>query len=482
MKARDDQLIVETELRSNIARNQAVLVQCPTGWGKTFLATTVASGAYHKGKRVIFAVHRKQLITQTARTFDSFELPYSFIASGLPCDIDAQLKIASINTLINRLDEHNTDTLVIDEAHLAASPTWSEVIKHYRKSGAKIILLSATPCRLDGRPLSDVADIMVKGPTTSWCIEAGILSKYRVFAPMLPNLHKAGLEGGEYSTSTLDEIYSKPKIIGDAIDSWKEFAPGKRTIVFCHSRERAAELKEAAISAGIGAVYIDGNTRDRATPIAEFANGEAQWLINIGICTEGFDLSAQIGRDVPIEAGIFMRPTNSLALSRQMIGRVLRRKPDPAIIIDMAGLIYQHGLPDYEPEWSLEGNYKSKGFKQSIQPTCICQNCFSVFIPRFACPYCGEVREIKGRKILEKEGLLTEVDILALREAQAKRDEEKNKSKRRQQVGMCKTVEELCALAVDRNYPPGWVYKTAKFKHIPVRIEHVMKIMARLKA
>lgn len=455
MIPRPDQLEVERQLRDAIRDHQSVLVQCPTGWGKTFLGTQIAKGASLKRKRVIFSVHRKQLLKQTAVTFDQFGLEYGYIASGMSANPFANVQIASIDTLRNRLERWPADLLVVDEGHLAAAPTWLKVIDHYRQQGAKIVVLSATPSRLDGKPLRGVADYMILGPSVGWCIQTGILSDYRAFAPQRPDMSGLHVRAGEYITSELDEVFDEPKVTGDALRSWRQFANGKRTIVFCYSRERARKLCDAANQSGIGAVYIDGETKDRETPIREFADGRAHWLINVGLCTEGFDLSAQVGRDVPIEAGIFMRPTASLALARQMIGRVLRRKPEPAIIIDMVNLLAQHGLPEQEPEWTLDGIQSSGKKSDRTIATMTCEQCYACQTPAIKCRYCGHMRLVDGRQVTEEEGELAEIDVRAMRELAEARDQE---FARRRQEGMARTLQDWQRIAAERGYAPGWAY------------------------
>lgn len=450
MIPRPDQIQVENELRQAIREHQSVLVQCPTGWGKTFLGTQIAQGASRKRNRVIFSVHRKQLLRQTAVTFDQFGLQYGYIAAGMPANPFANVQIASIDTLRNRLDKWPADLLVVDEGHLAAAPTWLKVIDHYRQQGAKIIVLSATPSRLDGKPLRGVADHMVLGPSVKWCIENGILSDYRAFAPQRPDMSGLHVRGGDYINSELDEVFDEPKVTGDAIRSWRQFANGKRTIVFCYSRERAKRLCDAANQDGIGSVYIDGETKDRETPIKAFADGRARWLINVGLCTEGFDLSAQVGRDVPIEAGIFMRPTASLALARQMIGRVLRRKPEPAIIIDMVNLLAQHGMPEQEPEWTLDGFQSSARTGTRTIATMTCEQCYACQTPTMRCRYCGHMREVDGRTVTEEEGELAEIDVRAMREFE--------KRELRKEEGMARTLQDWQRIAAQRGYKPAWAH------------------------
>lgn len=477
---RPDQIEVEHRLRAAIREHQSVLVQCPTGWGKTFLAAIAARGASLKRRRAIFSVHRRQLIKQTAVTFDSIGVQYGYIAAGMPANPFAAVQIASIDTLRNRLDAWPADLLVVDEGHLAAAPTWKNVIDHYKSQGAKIIVLSATPHRKDGKPLRGVADFMVKGPSVRWCIDNGILSDYRAFAPVRPDMSGLHVRAGDYIHSELDEAFEEPQVIGDSIASWRRWASGKRTIVFQYSRERGKTMCAAANSAGIPAVYIDGETNpdERYRRIMRFANGEAKWLIGVNLFTEGFDLSAQVGREVPIEAGIFNRPCASLAMARQMIGRVMRRKSEPAILLDHVNLMMQHGLPDAEIDWSLDGEVTGgKKSGEAAIAICRCARCYAYFKPAYKCPDCGAIREIDGREIKEIEGELAELDIEQMRALAAEDFERRQKSDMRRQEGMARTVADLAAIAKERGYRKGWVKMRAEAKKIPCTWDDVARAM-----
>lgn len=453
LQLRPDQEAVYADVRAAIAKHQSVLVQCPTGWGKTALATVIAKGASDKKKRAIFTVHRRDLVRQTALTFDKVGLQYGYVAAGLRANPFAAVQIATIGTLGNRLEQWPADLLVVDEGHLAAAPAWRNIIDHYKAAGAKILVLSATPTRLDGKPLAGVADTMVCGPSVRWLMDSGLLSEYKAYAPARPNMDGLHVRAGEYVTAELEERFDKPTVIGDATAAWKRFAPGKRTLAFAFSRQHGKNLCEAYNAAGISAEYIDGDTSDddRKRRILRFAGGEAWVLVGVNLFCEGFDLSAQVGREVPIEAGAFLRPTKSLALAMQMIGRTLRRKDSPAILMDHVGLFAEHGLPDEDRAWSLEGGVKVRKPGEATIPTCICGKCMGVYRPAYQCPYCGAVREVNGRKVDIREGELAEVEIERMREHQefvGRKIDERG----------CKSLQDWINLAERRGYKPGWAH------------------------
>lgn len=461
---RPDQAAVYEQVREAVRLHQSVLVQCPTGWGKTALATVIALGASEKKRRAIFSVHRKQLVRQTALTFDKVGLRYGYVAAGLSPNPFAAVQIATIGTLVNRLDRWPADLLVVDEGHLAAAPTWRKCIDHYKEQGAKILILSATPTRLDGKPLSAIADHMVRGPSVRWCIDAGILSDYRAFAPVRPDMAGLHVRGGEYVTQELEERFDRPTVIGDAIAAYRKFAAGRRTLAFAFSRQHGRNLCDAYNAAGIRAGYIDGETPDdeRRRIIEIFADGAISILVGVNLFTEGFDLSSQVGREVPIEAGAFLRPTQSLALAKQMIGRCLRRKSSPAIIMDHVNLLTQHGLPDDDTEWTLDGAVSNKKAGERTIAVCVCHSCLGVHKPAYQCPYCHAIREVGGRQIKEVEGELAEIDIQALRQmAQEDFDRRQKHSEhvqRKIEERACRSLEDWRRLALKRGLKQGWAW------------------------
>lgn len=448
------------DMRTALSEHQSILLRAPTGFGKSYVAAYMAQQATMRGKRVIMGVHRKELARQISTTFKAVGIEHGFIASGMPENPRALAQIASADTLKNRPYLLKDCSLFVpDESHLWAAKNRTLLIDLAKEAGAKIVGLSATPQRLDGKPLSGLFDCLVDGPQPAWLIEQGHLSAYRVFAP--PSASTDGIHSrmGDYVTSELEERFDKPSIIGDAVQTWKDRAKGLRTIVFAISRAHGRHVQESYISQGVNAVYIDGTCTDaeRMKAINQFADGVAPVLVNIQLCTEGFDLSQAVGRDVPIEAVQLLRPTKSLALAMQMLGRALRKKPYPAIILDHVGMIKEHGLPDDEREWSLEGRVKKAG--EASIATRTCPECFAVHKPSPYCPECSHEYAVttKGRHIEEMAGELAEIDVDAIRR------------ERKQEVGRAKTLPELVALAKARGYSKGWTAQILKARGRPVK-------------
>ena len=437
---------------------RAILIQLATGGGKTALAAAMIKKALGKGNMIFFVVHRRDLITQTSNTFKDFKIPHGFIASGKPFNPYMNAYICSIDTLKNRLDSAPIPKIVfVDECHLARAKGWQEVVNFYKSKGSWIIGLSATPWRLDGKGLGTLFDDMVCGPSMRELIDQGYLSDYRYFAPSSPDLSGIRTVAGDYNKGQLSEMMEKDNVIvGNAISHYKKHCKGMRAVAYCCSIKHSKMVAENFRNAGIPAEHMDGETPDneRRRIITDFATGKIKIIANVDLITTGFDLKNQSGLDVTIDAVILLRPTKSLSLYLQMVGRALRQKDYPAIILDHANCSKIHdALPCDKFEWSLEGAKKSKNTSSQSGPRviqCITDangpGCFYCYSYGNACPECGKPRAIKEKKIEEVEGELAELS----------RDQ-KVKAKKMEQ-GQARTLEDLIELGKKRNmkYPAKW--------------------------
>lgn len=237
------------------------------------------------------------------------------------------------------------------------------------------------------------------------------------------------------------------QIIGDIVGHYWRIAYGTRAIYYAVSVEHSQHLAASFNVAGVAARHLDASssTVERLSVAQQMASGEIRVACNVDLFGEGFDLSAQTGIDLPIEAVGLCRPTQSLALHLQQVGRALRPKPHPALILDHAGNIVRHGLPDQEREWSLSGRDKTRAGADSAGAVKQCPACFYVHAlgPR-ACPECGHVYEIAPRQISEIAGELTEIDATVLR------------YKRRTEQARAETLEDLIRVGRERGYRDGW--------------------------
>lgn len=447
---REDQEDVRAKLRIALRSHGSVLAYAPTGFGKTVLSSALIRLIFDAGKRVIFCVHRLALVKQTHVTLDGFNIPHSYIVSGMHHNPYHRVFVASIDTLKNRLGKIPADYLFIDEAHLSASEGWAKVVAHYKSTGTKVIGLSGSPVRLDGKPLGSVWDTMVMGPTPRWLIDNRHLSKYRAFSPAGIDVSGLKPKNGAYNAEQIDELLAGKAVMAGAVRHWRGLAEGKRTIAFAPSIKRAHELAAEFNANGFRFVALEGETPQmvREAAFRDLADRQLDGLINVNLFSEGFDMSAQVGRDVPIECVLDMYPTNSLARHLQKHGRGLRKKDDPAILIDLVGGFRRDdlGLPDEDREWSLEGSDNGKKSVASKEAVRTCPICFASHTPAPVCAECGHKYEVKSRDITEVEGELEEIDI------------DKVRRERKQEQGMAQTLEDLVKLATARGYksPEKW--------------------------
>lgn len=423
---------------------RAPLYVAPTGSGKTVLFTEIAQNAVARGNTVWILVHRKELVRQTAAELTKLDLPHGLIvAGGYPSR--APVQVASVQTVARRIGTKRLPPfptlLIIDEAHHAAAGSWGKVIA--AASESRLLGVTATPLRLDGKGLSPMFDRLILGPTTAELIEQKWLANPVVYAPRIAaDLTGLHTQMGDFKRGEVAERMDRPTITGDAITHYKRICDGVPAIAFCTSIAHATHVAETFRAAGYRAASIDGTMHDsrRARLISDLGNGQLQILTSCDLISEGIDIPI-------VTTAILLRPTQSLGLYRQQVGRVLRPAPgkERAIILDHVGNCLRHGLPDDEPEWSLAGRLKKQqGAAEKGPPVRQCPACFAAHRPAPVCPECGHVYDIVAREVEEVAGDLEQVDkaeFAKMRKAQLKR---------------AKTINQLRAIEVERGYNPGW--------------------------
>lgn len=452
IKLREFQADMVAEVRRMLVRYRAILLQAPTGAGKTVMAAYIILAAIKKGSSCWFVVHRVELLAGSANTFTKYGMDLGFIAADLPMDTRKPLMICSIDTLKNRLAVLTPPKIaIIDEAHHAGAAGWAMVIEWMKRGGTYIIALSATPERLDGVGLDEFFDYMVEGPQPAWLIENGYLSPFRMFCPTVPEI-RGHVTGAKAAAA----MKRQPKLVGNMIQHYNELMRGLKFVGFACNVASSKRYAEEFSRAGIPCEHLDATTHkaDRARIIRDYADGKIEGIFNVALFTEGFDLSAVAQTDVTIDGMIDCQPTESLALQKQKWGRVLRPSPGKtAIILDHAGNNIRHGYPDDHYQWSLKGD-KERAAKAAAAaaPPWICKKCFNSIRRPFpdCCPYCAtELPKHPDDILLAKAGKLQEV-----------KDEHKAQSRyeKLKEQDACKTLSELMNLGRQRGYknPQTW--------------------------
>lgn len=353
---------------------QRVVLVSPTGSGKSVMGREWVRRRVAEGKRVLMVAHRIELLTQFASHAAKVGLTASIIAPGFPSDPYAPVQCASLDTLVARGSVPQADAVLWDECHHAAAETWTPVITQ-ALSEAKVLGLTATPQRSDGKPLGDIFGDMVVAANYSELLAAGHIVRCRVFRP---------------------ETYLGSDFAQDPVDAYAAHGFGARGFVFCRSVKDSRELADRFTAAGIPAANIDGKMSQvkREGVLDRFKSGDLRLITNVFVLTEGFDVP-----DATV--CLLARGAGHAGTYLQMVGRVLRPSPgkDSAIFIDLPGVSHEHGLPTADREYGLSGRaIRTTGESLRNCPHCGCTNRSVARV----CIECGEPfprREYKGPKL-----------------------------------------------------------------------------------
>lgn len=428
--------------------NKRPLVCLPTGGGKTAVFAWMADQTQKKGNHVWFLVHRKELLEQTEDTFDKFNIPREKIEIGM------------VKTVANKLDRLGTPNLIVfDEAHHATASTWQKILDRF--PAAHAIGLTATPTRLDGKPLADVFDDLIIGPSTKDLIDQRYLAPYRqiISEVALGDLRK---RAGEYIMADAERELMNSTVYGDVIRTYRKFADNTQAIYFCTTVKHSRATAEEFCKAGIQAEHFDAKTpkQERSEIIARFRSGETQVLTNVELIGEGFDMPA-------CDCVGMLRPTASLTIYLQQAGRALRyREGKTAVLIDHVGNVNEHGLPSDPRPWSLTEQMK-KGRPQNKDgsfPTRTCEACYTVYPSKMdCCPTCGQEYQADPRELKQINDVrMIEIEIRR-REQQDANDVMKSAwAWSPQSVSEAKSFYQLAEIARIRGYKPGWAFYQAR--------------------
>jgi len=429
---------------------KSVLLVSPTGSGKTRMFSWLTYKLVFAGKRTYVLDHRDELTEQISIALTDAGAKHGLIVAGASYyDPRVLAHVASVMTLNKRLDKVEVpDYVIVDEAHhCIEGSTWGRIIAYWRALNPNLIVIgvTATPERLGGEGLGSMFECMVLGPTTAELIADGWLSPYELFSPPgQADLRGVRKTGGDLNKGEAASRVDKPKITGNCVEHYRRLLDGAPTVSFCCSVAHAEHVADAFRAEGYRAQRIDGKMEKdmRRNIIRDFANGAINVLTSCDLISEGFDVPGIVG-------AILLRPTESLALYLQQVGRALRpmystgwapenfderiraiaEGPKPkAILLDHVGnsgyldedqnFITKHGMPCDAREWDLNGREKKKRETDpDLQPSKRCPKCYKTSAQYVAKCACGHVFVVKSRVIGEKEGELQAVDIEAMRAA-----------------------------------------------------------------
>lgn len=416
MELRDYQQRAVASVLAEFKTHRSIVAVGPTGSGKTVIGAAVTKG----GKRILWLAHRVELLRQARDGLVAAGVPKADIGllSGVEkTNPNARVTVASIDMFRARpAGPFNPDLIVVDEAHRSAAQTYQDVIDVFPR--AKVLGLTATPWRLDGKPLGDTFDAMVSIAGINELIAEGYLARPATYG--IPKEKAKALtkglrrSGGDFSSKLLGERMMRGTLMGDVVAECAKRAEGLPTIVYAASIEHGENLAKRFRKAGFGTAFLSGETPAgaRAMWLDALKRGEIQVIVNVDVLSEGFDCP-------PVKCIALCRPTESLTRFLQQAGRASRpfelTKP---IILDHAGNCWRFGLPDAEREWSLDEDAVGAGGAAPVK-RCVLESCGFMIPAGFRlCPECGTEQPLEEQERIE---INTELELLRATEAERNR-------------------------------------------------------------
>ena len=426
-------------------------MQAATGSGKTVIAASIIKSAMNRMKRVLFLAPRKELILQASAKLAESGIEHGIIMAGEPRHMYARVQVASFDTLHSRAIRREVmlmpeaDLVVADEAHLTIARTRKEILDSY--PDAVLIGLTATPARGDGRGLGEIYDDLIQVATIRELTEAGYLCSLRYYAPSKPDLDGLKLnKDGDYIAKALGERVDKVHLIGDIVNNWRRIASDKKTVVFCVNCKHSIHVCDEFNRNGYRAEHVDGETPadERKAIFDRVRSGETQVLCNVYVASYGLDIPS-------LECAVLARPTKSITMFLQTVGRVMRPGKAEALVIDHSGCVEEHGFVDDFIPWSLDADStvkerKERQQKEKQEPREItCVQCKTVFKGRRDCPECGFEMVRHGKNIPTHQA-----DLKEIKREQAKVKKEMSWPER---ISFYGQLKQYC---IDTGKKPGW--------------------------
>jgi superfamily II DNA or RNA helicase len=451
------------------AGRPSVLIVAPTGAGKTTIAAEIIHAAMARGSDVLFLAHRSELITQASKRLDLYGIDHGIIMPGTKrAKPRAQVQVASVQTLARRDEVPPADLVIVDEAHRAKAASYRRILEAYG-ANTRVLGLTATPWRLDGSGLGDLFAEMVVVCQPRYLIERtpAVLVSPRVFAPVTPDLGGVKVDKGDFEQAAIQKLMATVASVDEIIRNWRRYADGRLTVAFAAGVAHSLMIRDAFRAAGVAAEHIDGTTHpmERERILADLAAGRVQVVCNADVLCEGWDCPQ-------VSCAVLARPTQSLSLYLQQVGRVLRAAPgkDDAIVLDHAGNWSRFGMPTDDREWDLAGRKKRE---KNAAPVKTCPECFAcvpagcTVCPECQTPFVAESGGGGGKKEADRD--LVEVTHMARPKLEpitargdrwllAYRPEGREATMEEKQ----RLYDELARRCIEGNRKTGWIFH--KFK------------------
>lgn len=354
MPLRDYQTDLYNETRQALREGYNMpLIVLPTGGGKGEIISQLVHDADAKGSHGIFLVDRQEIVKGQSEKLTRWGIPHGILMGNQSRDKYAPTMVGSVATCRQRLSEmRRFQYAICDEADGCVSEGWAKVFEAL--GNVPKIGFTATPWRLDRAGMKRAGfNKLILGPSVRELMDAGWLVDYELYAPGLPDLSELGNHGGDYTDAELSAVMDTSRIIGETVEQYALLGRGRPGVGFFVNRKHAEHQAEKFRAEGFRCIAVDANTKGRDKVWKDLANGTLDYVCSVGIISVGWDCP-------PVSYASLCRPTKSLRLYLQQVGRVLRTADGKqnAVIVDHAGNWFRHGKPDQYHEWTLEDRTK----------------------------------------------------------------------------------------------------------------------------
>jgi superfamily II DNA or RNA helicase len=403
--------------------NRRILVTLPTGSGKSIIMGCIARSCIDKGSRVLALMHRRQLVDQLGDRFESCGVNSGTVMSGIGAELHKPVQIGTVQTYSRRQGfeevdwdsgdtfrpwEHPADVIMIDECHRSLARTFQDILKAY--DGKIVLGFTATPALSSGVAMGSYWQTLIQPVSVRELIDCGALVAGVYYGLSAPDLAGLKIVAGDYEKKGLSERVKAPKIIGDIVENWLRVAAGKKTMVFAVNVKHSKAIVHEFCRFGIAAEHLDAHSDDekRDAALGRFRSGETTVMSNVGLFTEGTDIPE-------IECICLARPTKSIGVYLQMVGRGARPAPGKAsfVVLDHGKNINEHGFYEEPVGWTLDGKKITYTKPAPREPKekhkMICKMCSAVFTGD-RCPECYTEVEDYGKKVEHLEAELKRMD------------------------------------------------------------------------
>lgn len=392
----------------------------PTGSGKTVIFSYLAKSSVEKGKKVLILTDRIELLKSTGSALTRFGLKPYFLEAGDKTlnSVESDCVVAMVETFYKRLvtkvdyKEYlmkKVDLIIIDEAHKSSFDKILLQIKLREDVSKKLILgFTATPYRVQRggdnvKPLKYYYEHLIEVTTVKKLINEGYLAEPIYYeAVEKGQLNGIKIKGGEFDPKSIQKKYDELNLYGGVLKVITNGYLGKKILIFCVNLNMADKLYQSFVQAGysdeVRVLDSECKTEERNEILDWYSSNKGKILINVGILTTGYDNPA-------IEVVVLYRPTTSLPLYMQMIGRGSRitETKKSFEILDFGENLKRLGLWEQDVKWSLD--YMKKLTKKRKELRCVkCDSSNTTVeyyddihkkIKKITCKDCGYVKENK---------------------------------------------------------------------------------------